>query len=173
MTVLGIDVGVRNFAYCVRGTYGPRVIEIIDLLQDFNAKFDKKKTFNTLNYDDMHVLIDIILTDYFNVHFMHQYNVTSIRIESMPPKSKKKIWLLCHLIFHVLRRVVQDTKLVHGKLKYTSQYKMMPVKLNTYKKRKKYSESIFVDYMERNHIRYEALGKKLDDAADAFLLTFV
>lgn len=173
MTILGIDIGIRNFAYCVRGTYGPEIMEIVDILEIYNT-YNTKKTFNEISYEDIHVFKDIIMTKYFNILFFEKYKVTSIRIESMPIKSSKKLWLFSHIIYGSLRKCVDNTKFIHGKLKYTSKLSNpLPENLNTYSKRKKYSKEVLVQYLKFNMVDYTKLGKKLDDVADAFLLTYI
>lgn len=49
----------------------------------------------------------------------------------------------------------------------------LPENLNTYSKRKKYSKEALIQYLEFNKIDYKPLGSKLDDIADAFLLTYI
>jgi hypothetical protein len=182
--ILGIDVGICNFAYCVRDEHdGLRTIELLNLIDEYKTHSRRKRQFRTLTYDDVHRLIDVLRDTIFTDSFMKKYKINIVRIECFPSKSIKKLWLFAHLLFSFFRTRVTDTALVHGKKKLyireelslfqnivtESDYRRM---LLEYETRKELSVLIFGAYMKSQKINMDVLGSKLDDVADAFLLTY-
>lgn len=177
--ILGIDVGIRNLAYCRRNHKRLHSIEIIDLLELYNEKFALNKRYNNLTYKDVHHMHALVFKEIFTKTFIDSLH--HVNIENLPPRSKKKIWLLTHLIFSTFSRHENiQVNFIHGQKKFIPRKDYIlstPIDnymkfLNNYKSRKLLSTQIFKAFMAEQKICIHALGNKLDDAADALLLTY-
>lgn len=178
--VLGIDVGLVNFAYCVRDKTTRREIrkienvDLVELYNDTRKHRRGSKTFRKLTYDNIHQICAIVFSHVLTPQLVK--NVDAIRIECMPPKSKKKIWLLSHLIFQYCTTAFQvSCRLVHAKKKFECHKHLVPhflQRTKTYEGRKSVATKLFLDFMRAKDIDPAPLGPKLDDVADAFLLTY-
>ena len=175
--ILGIDVGFRNFAYCIRDANSIRVVEVVDLIGEYCCR---GKTMNSLTYIDIYKMTTMVVS----YIFQQTDRVIRVRIEHMPSQGRRKLWMFAHLLNFHIRQIYQgiDCMLVHGKKKYQYHRELEHIQntienymscLQTYTNRKQLSVRIFVKYLESKEINYDGLGSKLDDAADAFLLTFI
>lgn len=186
--ILGVDVGIRNFAYCIRDSNKKlfKCVEVIDFFDLEIEEFPRRKRKNSikqLKSTDIHDYTQILFKHIFTSTFMSK--IESVKIESLPHRCNRKVWLLTHLVYSRMQELKNRSlpflrvSFVHGKKKYDrhlfllSFYQQLDLRSRSYQIRKQNSVTIFLAVTRHFKICVNALGPKLDDAADAYLLTFV
>jgi hypothetical protein len=189
MTHLGIDIGLRNFSYCVIRTTagGVDVVDVVDWqLVDLMEMcgFAKGFSCNRITSKDLHDIGDFVFPLIFSCDYMNKHGVNHIAIEQQPHGrlSNPKMIALTHILYSYMRSLFTNLKcgspLRTVVLMAASQKYNTPLlarfgfsKQKDYKERKLLSVKLVQAIL--GTVDFPHGVTKVDDLADSFLLAYV
>ena len=163
--VLGIDIGIKTFSFCIYNGRNIIKLETHDLLPNAKAKH--------LAPDRAHALVKRVFSKILTQNIIE--SIHYVFIERMPIRATRFMWLFTHLIFYELSKY-KPVQFVMGKKKfelYEYQHIYSLFNLKKYNERKKASVLILKESCQKNDemIKKIQSEKKIDDIADAYLIS--